>query len=64
VLRQTVQTIDQLAPGMELRGTVLNVVEFGCFIDIGMREAGRFTSANWPTGSSGTRSSTSPWATS
>jgi len=40
VLRQTVQTIDQLAPGMELRGTVLNVVEFGCFIDIGMREAG------------------------
>ena len=40
VLRQTVLTLDQLTPGMELRGTVLNVVEFGCFIDIGMREAG------------------------
>ena len=40
VLRQTVLTLDQLAPGMEIRGTVLNVVEFGCFIDIGMREAG------------------------
>lgn len=40
VLRQTVLTLDHLTPGMELRGTVLNVVEFGCFIDIGMREAG------------------------
>lgn len=40
VLKQAVLTLDHLVPGMELRGTVLNVVEFGCFIDIGMREAG------------------------
>jgi uncharacterized protein len=40
VLRQSVLTIDKLVPGMELRGNVLNVVEFGTFVDIGMREAG------------------------
>ena len=27
-------------PGMELTGTVLNVVDFGCFVDIGMHDSG------------------------
>ena len=30
----------RLAPGMELTGTVLNVVDFGCFVDIGMHDSG------------------------
>ena len=31
---------EDIRPGMELRGTVLNVVPFGAFIDIGVRESG------------------------
>jgi uncharacterized protein len=31
---------EDIRPGMELRGTVLNVVPFGAFIDIGLRESG------------------------
>src|SRR5205823_362363 len=27
-------------PGMELKGTVLNVVDFGAFIDIGLKDSG------------------------
>ena len=32
--------MEDLAPGMELMGTVLNVVPFGAFVDIGVRESG------------------------
>jgi uncharacterized protein len=31
---------EDIRPGMELRGTVLNVVPFGAFVDIGLRESG------------------------
>ena len=32
--------IDDLAPGMELTGTVRNVVDFGAFVDIGVHQDG------------------------
>ena len=32
--------MSDLQPGMELRGTVLNVVDFGAFVDIGLKESG------------------------
>jgi uncharacterized protein len=32
--------LDDLAPGMELAGTVLNVVDFGAFVDIGLHDTG------------------------
>ena len=32
--------LEDLTPGMELTGTVLNVVDFGAFVDIGMHDSG------------------------
>lgn len=32
--------LEDLRPGMELSGTVLNVVDFGAFVDIGLTESG------------------------
>ena len=32
--------INDLAPGMELAGTVRNVVDFGAFVDIGVHQDG------------------------
>ena len=32
--------IEDLAAGMELKGTVLNVVDFGAFVDIGLKDSG------------------------
>jgi uncharacterized protein len=32
--------LDDLEPGMELSGTVLNVVDFGAFVDIGLPDSG------------------------
>ncbi len=40
LLRQDVLTIDDLKPGMKLEGTVRNVVDFGAFIDIGVKHDG------------------------
>ena len=40
ILRSDVLTLDDLVPGMELSGTVRNVVDFGAFIDIGLHEDG------------------------
>ena len=40
VFKQGVLKLEDLAPGMELTGTVLNVVDFGCFVDIGMHDSG------------------------
>jgi uncharacterized protein len=36
VFRRGVVKLDDLKPGMELSGTVLNVVDFGAFVDIGI----------------------------
>ncbi len=32
--------IEDLSTGMELKGTVLNVVDFGAFVDIGLKDSG------------------------
>ena len=40
VFKQGVLKIEDLTPGMELTGTVLNVVDFGAFVDIGMHDSG------------------------
>ncbi len=40
VLRQDIMDISDLAVGMELTGTVRNVVDFGAFVDIGVHQDG------------------------
>ena len=40
VLRSDILKMDDLKPGQKLEGTVRNVVDFGAFVDIGVKEAG------------------------
>ncbi len=40
ILRSDVLSFDDLEEGMELKGTVRNVVAFGCFVDIGVKQDG------------------------
>ena len=40
LLRTDVMDIKDLAPGMELKGTVRNVIDFGVFVDIGVHQDG------------------------
>ena len=40
ILRTDVLDIKDLAPGMELKGTVRNVIDFGAFVDIGVHQDG------------------------
>ena len=40
ILRSDILKIDDLKPGMSLKGTVRNVVDFGAFIDIGVKQDG------------------------
>ena len=40
ILRQDILKIEDLTIGMELEGTIRNVVDFGAFIDIGLKEDG------------------------
>lgn len=40
ILRQDVLTMEDLQPGMKLEGTVRNVVDFGAFVDIGVKHDG------------------------
>ena len=40
LLRTDVLDINDLKPGMELKGTVRNVIDFGAFIDIGVHQDG------------------------
>ena len=37
---KNVRTLDDLQEGMELPGTVTNITNFGCFVDIGIKENG------------------------
>ena len=39
-LRKDILSIDDLAVGMEVEGTVRNVIDFGAFVDIGVHEDG------------------------
>ena len=40
MLRSDVMDMGDLKPGMEMRGTVRNVVDFGVFVDIGVHQDG------------------------
>lgn len=40
IFRTDVLQIEDLAPGMELHGTVRNVIDFGAFVDIGIKNDG------------------------
>ncbi len=40
LLRTDVMDINSLKPGMELKGTVRNVIDFGVFVDIGVHQDG------------------------
>ncbi|RPI89348.1 MAG: S1 RNA-binding domain-containing protein, partial [Planctomycetaceae bacterium] len=40
IFRHDILKMTDLVPGMELRGTVLNVVDFGAFVDVGLKESG------------------------
>ncbi len=49
-LRKDVLSMDDLAVGMELQGTVQNVVEFGAFVDLGVKNDGLLHSSKIPGG--------------
>jgi len=40
VLRSDIMGMEDLKPGMELTGTVRNVIDFGAFVDIGVHQDG------------------------
>ena len=40
VLKSSVMDMEDLEPGMELMGTVRNIVDFGAFVDIGVHQDG------------------------
>ena len=40
IFKKGVLKLEDLSEGMELRGTVLNVVDFGVFVDIGLKDSG------------------------
>ena len=40
ILRSDIKDMKDLKPGMEMRGTVRNVIDFGAFIDIGVHQDG------------------------
>jgi len=39
-LRSDILKIEDLEPGMKLKGTVRNIVDFGAFVDIGVKNDG------------------------
>jgi protein Tex len=50
VLRSDILKMEDLAPGMCLKGTVRNVVDFGAFIDIGVKQDGLLHRSQVPPG--------------
>jgi uncharacterized protein len=40
IFKKGILKIDDLTPGLELAGTVLNVVDFGAFVDVGLKDTG------------------------
>ena len=40
VFSKGIRSFDDLVPGMELTGTVRNVVDFGAFVDVGVKQDG------------------------
>jgi uncharacterized protein len=52
VLRSDVLSMDDLTAGMQLKGTVRNVVDFGAFVDIGVKQDGLLHRSQIPSGQS------------
>ncbi len=50
ILRSDVLSMEDLATGMELKGTVRNVVDFGAFIDLGVKHDGLLHRSQIPRG--------------
>src|SRR5690606_11334623 len=40
LFKREILKLEDLEPGMELSGSVLNVVDFGAFVDIGLKDSG------------------------
>jgi uncharacterized protein len=52
ILRSDVLSVEALQTGMRLNGTVRNVVDFGAFIDIGVKQDGLLHRSQIPRGHS------------
>ena len=50
LLRQDVLKMEDLSPGMKLEGTVRNVVDFGAFVDLGVKQDGLLHISQMSTG--------------
>lgn len=50
ILRSDVLKMEDLLPGMTLKGTVRNVVDFGAFVDIGVKQDGLLHKSQIPSG--------------
>ncbi|HMD89536.1 MAG TPA: Tex family protein [Anaerolineaceae bacterium] len=50
ILRSDVLSMEDLADGMHLKGTVRNVVDFGAFVDIGVKQDGLLHRSQFPVG--------------
>jgi uncharacterized protein len=50
ILRSDVLSMDDLTPGLQLDGTVRNVVDFGAFVDIGVKQDGLLHRSQIPFG--------------
>jgi uncharacterized protein len=50
ILRSDVLAMDDLVRGMQLKGTVRNVVDFGAFVDIGVKQDGLLHKSQVPRG--------------
>ena len=50
ILRSDVLKMEDLAAGMRLKGTVRNVVDFGAFVDIGVKQDGLLHRTQIPPG--------------
>lgn len=50
ILRSDILSMADLQPGLRLKGTVRNVVDFGAFIDIGVKQDGLLHRSQWPSG--------------
>ena len=50
ILRSDILKMEDLAEGMQLKGTVRNVVDFGAFVDIGVKQDGLLHRSQMPQG--------------
>ncbi len=52
ILRSDVRSMEDLSTGMRMKGTVRNVVDFGAFVDIGVKQDGLLHRSQLPPGTS------------